>query len=220
MILTTMLLCIAGTAGNYGLIRLSGGLGLGLFLDTVFTVMVTFSGGVWAGIVTALLSQATYSFADSYSWVYYLFSICSIASALLTRLFMRLFPKECAPVRLFNGRSPPERTAAEQPGKDSFFARMIMLFLLSLSMCVLISVLGGLIAAFLGLVLRSPVSDAPPETYFKLGLLRQGLSLTAAEILARLPVNLVDRFISVFGAYGVSLLLKRALQRKKPTKIY
>ncbi|MDR1420741.1 MAG: hypothetical protein LBI86_10235, partial [Treponema sp.] len=48
-----------------------------------------------------------------------------------------------------------------------------------------------------------------PELYFKLGLLRNGLPLLASEILARIPVNIVDRPVSVFGAYGIAFLLRR-----------
>jgi surface polysaccharide O-acyltransferase-like enzyme len=43
------------------------------------------------------------------------------------------------------------------------------------------------------------------------------MTLLGAEILARIPVNMLDRFISCFGAFAVSYLLSkgvRKIQRK------
>jgi hypothetical protein len=208
-ILGLLILCIAGTAGNYGLSRLSYILDLGLFLDTVLTIAVTFAGGLGAGLITAVLSTAAYGIGSYAFWGFYLFGLCSIAAVLLTGFFMRIFPKECTRVRLITFSQEKQLPAeAPQSGKPSLLSPVIMLFLLSLCMCILMSVLGGMIAVFIEQVLRSPISDTPPETYFKLGLLRGGLGLAAAEILARFPVNIVDRFISVFCAYGAALLVK------------
>jgi hypothetical protein len=203
VVAATAILCLAGTAGNYGLWRFADFLGQGLYLDTVLTISVTFSGGLAAGLLTAALSQAAYGIGFYPFWGYYLFAICGAASALVTAFFIRRFPRECGGLRLFPG------TPAQAAGA-SFLSVVIMLSMLSLFMCFLMSVLGGLIAVFIDQALQSPISDAHPETYFKVGLLRQGLSLPAMEILARLPVNIVDRFVSVFGAYGISALLKRA----------
>jgi hypothetical protein len=71
------------------------------------------------------------------------------------------------------------------------------------------SILGGLISVFIQLVLLTPLDKAPPETIFKLGFLRQGFSLAAAEILARVPINVLDRIIAIFGGYGAALLLQK-----------
>ncbi|AEF85744.1 hypothetical protein TREPR_1862 [Treponema primitia ZAS-2] len=224
--MVTAILCLAGTAGNYGLWRFADFLGQGLYLDTVLTISVTFSGGLAAGLLTAVLSQAAYGIGFYPFWGYYLFAICGAASALVTAFFMRHFPRECSGLRLFSGAPAPAREtplqveespllATKFPAQTSgasFLSVVIMLSILSLFMCILMSVLGGLIAVFIDQALQSPISDAHPETYFKVGLLRQGLSLPAMEILARLPVNIVDRFVSVFGAYGISALLKRAAQ--------
>ncbi len=209
--MVTAILCIAGAAGNYGLWRFADFLGQRLYLDTVLTISVTFSGGPAAGLLTAVISQAAYGIGFYPFWGYYLFVICGAASALVTAFFMRRFPRECGALRLFPGTSAPARETPLQVTGSSFLSVAIMLSMLALFMCILMSVLGGLIAVFIDQVLQSPISDAHPETYFKVGLLRQGLSLPAMEILARLPVNIVDRFVSVFGAYGISALLKRAV---------
>ncbi|GHV93986.1 hypothetical protein AGMMS50293_03060 [Spirochaetia bacterium] len=188
LITGTILLCLAGTAANYGLMRFSAIIGTGLFLDTAFTIAVTFAGGLTAGIITAVLSTAISGIGWYSFWGFYLFGLCSIATAVLTYIFIRRFSKE------------------PDPG---LLDRIIMLVLLSLGLCALMSVLGGIIAVFIQRVLLNPIDDPNPETYFKLGLLKNGLGLAAAEILARIPVNIVDRFVSVFTGYGAAWLLAR-----------
>jgi hypothetical protein len=42
----------------------------------------------------------------------------------------------------------------------------------------------------------------------KLGEGPTGLTLLAVEVLCRIPVNILDRLISVFGGYGFALALR------------
>ncbi|MDR1900104.1 MAG: hypothetical protein LBQ55_08860 [Treponema sp.] len=42
-----------------------------------------------------------------------------------------------------------------------------------------------------------------------MGLLRNRLPLLAAAVLSRIPVNIIDRFITIFGGYGLGLLLRK-----------
>ncbi|MDR2607670.1 MAG: hypothetical protein LBC57_04695 [Treponema sp.] len=207
-----ILLCVAGCAANYALRGFSRFLGTGLFLDTVFTISVTLSGGIWAGFFTAIISTICFEFPWNNSWAYFLFGICSLASACLTWIFIRLFPRECGSFNLWD-----DGAASVQGEEPTLLDRFVMLLLFCLAMCALISVLGGLIAVFIETVIHVPITLSP-ETYFKLGLLRQGLNLVTAEILARLPINIVDRLISVFVAYGAALLLKRGAGKFLPPK--
>jgi hypothetical protein len=46
-----------------------------------------------------------------------------------------------------------------------------------------------------------------------LTLLRRELPLLAVEILSRIPLNIIDRLVSVFGAYGLAALLSRISRR-------
>jgi hypothetical protein len=82
-------------------------------------------------------------------------------------------------------------------------------------LCVVISIMGGFISVFIETVLRLPMGTPRVEIFFKLGLLRGGINLAGAEILSRIPINIVDRPVSVFGAYGTSLLLSVGLGRKR-----
>jgi hypothetical protein len=43
-----------------------------------------------------------------------------------------------------------------------------------------------------------------PEDTFKLGLIAGNLPALAVSILSRIPVNIVDRFIVIFGGYFIS----------------
>jgi hypothetical protein len=199
-------LSLAGAAANYAaskIVGFSGFFDSGLYLDTIFTIAATFSGGLAAGILTALLFTALCDYAF---WGIYLFGICSVAAAALTHVFIRAFPAECRNLRLI-GR-PRDGKPGESEVPPTPLSVITMLILLSLAMCVLISVLGGIIAWFVQEVLRVLLYDSPPEMYFKLGLLKRNINLIAAEILARFPVNILDRVISVFTAYGAAWLLK------------
>jgi hypothetical protein len=90
--------------------------------------------------------------------------------------------------------------------------------------CLAVSAAGGIIDYALYIVpgppLRSPLISLDSLT---LALLRTNMPYLTAAILARIPVNIKDRFIAVFGAYGVSLLYRKwlfppesALRRPRP----
>jgi hypothetical protein len=207
-----ILLSVCATAANLALTGVARLFETVLFLDTIFTISATFSGGLAAGVLTAVLSTAAY-FPGYDFWGYGLFGLCSVATALLAWFFVKTAPADYARLRILD--RPEDTPPGNTPIFPSFFDSLIMLFLLSLGLCVLISVMGGLIAVAIETVLQFPMEDPRLEIFFKLGLLRGGTNLAVAEILSRLPVNLVDRPISVFVAYGASLLLSVGLDRKR-----
>jgi hypothetical protein len=196
-----ILIGIIATVANYFTAYLSTRLQLGLYLDTIFTVAAVFSGGLFAGLLAAVLSTIVFGAGYAYK-IYCLFGLCSAAAAVLTYVFTRNFPWT-ERLRL-TGVS-----AVIQKQQTMLMDQVIMLILLSLTMCALMSVMGGLISVFIQLVMNTPMKGVHVETWLKLGLLRQGLSLLPAEILARIPINIVDRIISVIGAYGAALLARR-----------
>ena len=53
-----------------------------------------------------------------------------------------------------------------------------------------------------------------PEDTFRPALIMADFPLIAENILVRVPVNLADRFIVVFGGYFVSRGLVRLMRRK------
>jgi hypothetical protein len=76
------------------------------------------------------------------------------------------------------------------------------LMLLYITCAITISVLGGVIdyvsQVFLGKHYYSV------EDNFKLSLIMNNLPVLAVNILSRIPVNIVDRFIVIFGGYFIS----------------
>jgi hypothetical protein len=83
-------------------------------------------------------------------------------------------------------------------------------------MCIAMSVLGGLITV-LANAFSPPFggSTSPsPERLFKLALLRKNLPPAVIEILSRIPLNIIDRLLSVFGGYGVAALLRHVVKRQ------
>jgi hypothetical protein len=70
------------------------------------------------------------------------------------------------------------------------------------------SVQGGLTAALIEFLGTSGSSGTEgPELLFKLTLLRRNLPLVGVEILSRIPLNVIDRLVSAFGAYGIAALV-------------
>jgi hypothetical protein len=78
-------------------------------------------------------------------------------------------------------------------------------------MCIVISILGGLTAVFIQFGWGS--SNPGPELFFNLALLRKTLPTAIVEILARIPLNIIDRLLSILGGYGVAALLWRLFPR-------
>jgi hypothetical protein len=205
---------LAGALLNVGTMFLfQDVLRLPLFMDTMFTAAFTFFGGLPCGIATAVISHLVINPLLSTDLPNYLYIFCSIAVALITALFMRLFPAECSAGLGYRSGAEfggPARFGrlSMPPREDSgIFDRITVLFVLSLVMCVGISLLGGLISTVI------ETFFIPRNTYdadifiFRKMLVRKGLPLLVVEVLCRIPVNILDRLISVFGGYGFALAL-------------
>ena len=85
-------------------------------------------------------------------------------------------------------------------------AKLMLLYVLC---AITVSVLGGFINFISQDFLDNPSKYYSVEDSFKLGLIKNNLSSLAVNILSRIPVNIVDRFIVVFGGY----LLSRGLRK-------
>jgi hypothetical protein len=205
-------LCLGGVFLNiltWNLFR--NALGVPLFMDTIFTVAMTLYGGLVCGVFTGLLTNLIGNMLNFSGWVDILYALCNVAVALVTFFFIRLFPAE-----LRFGAGQTIKTGAFETAKyHSRLMRLmntlVVLLLLSFVMCIVISILGGLIAVFIKFVWGT--SKPGPEFFFKLALLRKTLPPAIVEILARIPLNIIDRLLSVLGGYGVAALLWRLLPR-------
>ena len=220
-IIGSFIFCIVGALLNMIVYNvLISMTGLPLYLDTIFTITVTLICGPLWGILTGALTNIISITAFGLEW--YLFAICNIATALITWLFIRFFPLElnlrmnaasagnvvvtantafaAKPLFQTDSRRLSERLSAVMD-------RLIVLTLLSFALCLVMSILGGCISVLVGFYKASvnpfnaeSVNPAAVQTMF-----HGNIPILLNEILSRIPINIIDRFISVFAAFGAAL---------------
>ena len=202
--LKIVLVCAAAAGANFGLSTLLVHvLKAPLYLDTLFTVALSFSAGILPGLFTALLTQLATGIRESSVTP---FVLCSIAEVLLV---CRLNPAS-VPKRRQSDRIVMIQQARASASWISIFAGLLLLYIAA---CIAISVLGGTIDFLYHSVWLKPKSYFSAEDTFKIGLLRQNsIPVLAMDILSRIPVNLVDRFIVIFGGFLISRGLNRVLR--------
>ena len=171
-------------------------LGVSLFLDTVFTATVVFSAGLWPGITTAILTWVgqgiLYGSLTPFIFV-------SVAEVLLICWLKPAASWVQNPAML-------EKRIASVVG---VFVKLMLLYIV----CALTaSVLGGLIDYVYHTVLGVEKFYFSASDTFKIGFLRAGIPVLAVNIFARIPVNMVDRFIVIFGGYFVSRGVRRIMR--------
>ena len=202
-VLTLGLLCVAAAGGNELLHSISlYYMKTPLYIDTLFTAAVCFTAGLVPGLVTALIPGAVFTIITGN---FSPFILCSIAEVFIVCLLKPSNGRESAA----GGRTEKEKSVAQAAG---VFARLMVLYIV----CALaISVLGGVIDFIFYDVLLRPNEYFNPEDTFKIGLLDSGIPSLAVNILSRIPVNIVDRFLVIFGGYGVALLYRKITANKK-----
>jgi len=162
-----------------------------LFLDTVFNAAITFAFGLIPGIIVAVLSLLLPFIYFEY---FHFFILCSIAEVLL---IYALKPR--APV--IPDFASRERIIASY---TLVAAKLILLYIIC---AVSISILGGIIDFLPQFLIDTHSHYFSVEYTFKLGLIMNNLPTLAVNILSRIPILLVDRFIVIFGGYFISRLI-------------
>jgi hypothetical protein len=177
-----------------------------LFVDTIFTVAMCFTAGLIPGILTGALSPLASFLRDylltglPYEARWSFFTICVLAEILLVCFFHAKIKSR-------------EQVFLQKPSLHSFTGVATHLLVLVALDCIVISVCGGVIDFILG-QFSAPMSYSFEDT-FELGLLRNNVPVLAAAILSRIPINIVDRFIAIFGGYGISLVFRKIVNAKK-----
>ena len=204
------LVCLAGIFLNIALPRLSiYHAGIPLYLDTIFTITVTLSCGLVWGIVCGAMTNIISHSISGIGWEPYLFTICNIATAVITWLFRRYFQTE-----LMTDQLPVQKS--NQPGRA--MDRIIVLIIFSFTLCITMSVLGGLIATFI-MYLNSAYTEGDGISgILSTTMFGQNVPVLWREIISRIPVNIVDRLISAFAGYGIAVLLHR-LQKRNANQV-
>jgi hypothetical protein len=206
-------LCLAGVVLNIAVNRFFVYyLGLPLFMDTIFTVTVTLIGGPFWGAICGALSTIigkTIWFSD---WISYLFFLCNIVTAFMTWLFIRFFPSE---LDLSSEHAKYEKMiitagiGVKSGNLAQSMNRVIVLLLLSFALCLVVSILGGLISALILFIDPSQTGERVLAGLLSDTISGGAVPVYLAEILSRIPVNIVDRPIAVFAGYGAALLTKK-----------
>jgi len=215
-----LVLCVVCALCNIGVNYLvNAQLKFPLFADTIFTVAMCFTAGWLPGILTGVfLANLIYPLKDyffaglPYNPAWSFFSICILAEIALVCFFHKRI-KSREDVFLQGGN--------RQPSLNSFVGVATGLLVLVAIDCIVISILGGTIDFILN-KLSAPLT-ASFEDVFELGLLRNNVPWLLAGILARIPINIVDRFFAVFGGYGISLIFRKWLGAplyKNKTNVY
>jgi len=169
-----------------------------LFLDTVFTAAIAFAFGLVPGIFVAVLG---YVITCIYYGRFHFFVLCTIAEVLLICALKPATPA----IPYFALR---ERITATYTG---LAARLIILYIVC---AITVSVLGGIIDYATGWLLGIHLYYFSPEDTFRPALVVADLPLVVENILARIPVNIVDRFIVIFGGYFISRGLLKLTRRE------
>jgi len=202
------LFCILAVGGNLFLNNFClYFLKLPLFLDTVFNVAITFTAGLFPGLITVLLSYTVIAVTNN---SFSPFILCSIAEVIIV---YRLKPVE-------SDKKQPwisiARGTSTEIKINSIIGVLAKLLVLYIACSLAVSVLGGIIDFFFYGILSNPKLYYTAEDAFKIGLLQSGIPLLAMDILSRIPVNIVDRFIVIFGGY----FIYRALTHRKIVSLH
>jgi hypothetical protein len=178
-------------------------LGAPLYLDTVFTAAMTFYGGLLPGVLTGAMTNLVIGTV----WVPgrgdYLYTLCNITVALVTALFVRLCPDELDP-------GHEDLVVARRSRRlHGVLYRVTALFLLAFALAAALSVSGGLIAFCIKRFIAGSAGGVGPEQFYALSLKQSSLPALPVEILSRIPVNIIDRLVTVFCGYALARGLKR-----------
>jgi hypothetical protein len=200
-----LILCVLVVKANYYLNVIVRALKLPLFLDTVFTCALTFAAGLVPGLIAVALAAVDLAFRAGSVW---LFGVCTLGEVLLIAFLKpRENPGRGQPARI--GRGMRARPFLSGTAAASFISTFATLLLLYVASCITVSVLGGLVDFILYDVLAKNKLYYSPEDTFKIGFLHSDPPIVLTNIFSRIPINIVDRFITIFGGFSLSLLFKK-----------
>jgi len=205
-----IILCLMSAFANSALSYVISGLfRVPLYVDTVFTAAMCFTAGIYAGIITGAVLSPLFFFLvyklilnESFDVILIrnIFVICIIAEVFLVTFFYKKIIKTRETAFL-------EKHAGKQDIFYTFFPVAVPLLLLVVLDCIVISVLGGIVEFIINQF--SVPWKYSPSDIFKFGFLRNNAPVLAAGILSQIPINIVDRFIVIFGGYGISLVFRK-----------
>jgi hypothetical protein len=202
-------ICFAGALLNIAIHQLCILAGIQLYLDTVFTVAVTLSCGLlWGAVCGALTNLICYS-VWFWGWEAYLFTLCNIATAFIAWLFICFFPRELGLAR--KTQDTPDAISFKSTRLSRAMDKMIALMLLAFALCIAMSVMGGLISAIIWGASPSYQYEGSLLIWIGKTMFTENIPTFVKEIVARIPVNMIDRIITAFAGYGIAYIVSRVL---------
>ena len=162
---------------------------LPLFCDTIFIMALSFLAGPWWGVLAGFFYHLIDFLLNPKLELGHLFMICHFLAALTAGYFKIHVMKD----------------------DDSVGRTVIKLVVLSIVMCLVMSVSGGIIGHILNNLEAYKAASSQTDflTFLWQNKFRSPLLL---QIAVRIPINIADRFICVFAAWGIYLLAERILR--------
>ena len=159
---------------------------LPLFCDTIFIMALSFFAGPWWGVLAGFFYHLIDFALHRTMELGHLFMLCHFLAALTAGYFKILFIKK----------------------SDSRFLLFVKLNILVIELCLVMSVSGGIISYILNNI--EAYNKASSQTDFLTFLWQNKFnSKLLLQIAVRIPVNIADRFICTFAAWGVYLAAKK-----------
>ena len=159
---------------------------LPLFCDTIFIMALSFFAGPWWGVLAGFFYHLIDFALHRTMELGHLFMLCHFLAALTAGYFKILFIKK----------------------SDSRFLLFVKLNILVIVLCLVMSVSGGIISYILNNI--EAYNKASSQTDFLTFLWQNKFnSKLILQIAVRIPVNIADRFICTFAAWGVYLAAKK-----------
>ena len=178
--------------GNLATSFLASALHVPIFLDTIFTVAITFYAGLVPGLIVAVLHNPIRTFIRSVIYgtdLFYfgsLYAVCGVLIALSTWIFSR-------------------------NKKDFFFNRTITVLYLLIIVFVS-SFLSCFAASALDTFIRPLLNDSLrffPIDIFSIPFQKLKFGMFLSYLLPRIPITVLDRLICTFSGFAVYRLVDR-----------
>ena len=158
-----------------------------LFCDTIFCLAITFMANPLWGILS-VISYHVFDIIISHSFVIYqLYTLSAFIGCVTAWVYKKQVMKDA----------------------DSLIVTIVKLLGLSLVMCLVMSISGGIISRICAYV-NGDGSEYTFQTQFLAVLFEGKLRFPLLDsILLRIPVNVVDRLITVFAAFGLYKVMEK-----------
>jgi hypothetical protein len=148
-----------------------------------------------------------------WGWEAYLFALCNIGTAIITWLFMQLFPMELGSVF-----KTPETLSFKSTRLSRVMDKVIALTFLAFALCLVMSIMGGIISAAIWGASSTYPYESSLLVWLGKTMFTENIPTRIKEIVARIPINMIDRIITAFAGFGIAIIFERIINREQREK--